>query len=415
MASFSFGAGNVGKLLRIPLYLAGRIATAVIPRSRGGWVFGCAVGIADGALALWQAAPRARAVWLVSTPQQAEEARRRGIPTAERDSLRGFWLTARARVVVVTHGLGDVNRYGVHGAYIVQLWHGIPLKRIGLDSPVTTDPGRLGRIPGVRALLAAAYRRTQRQIALLPAASHLVRGRLESAFGLPDDHVPVLGEPRVDVLSPPDRDAARTGARARLEHLVGPLGGARVVLYAPTWRDGAPDPAIPTASDWAALISLLERTDAVLLVRSHPLGGGAYAPEPAHERVRSLGSDVVADVTPLLPALDVLVTDYSSLAYDAGLVPLGTLFLAPDVAAYTLTRGFYGSYAAVAGDDTAASWRDLMPSLEAVLTDPVEAQRRRDRAAALSARVHAWRDGGNARRVHDAIVAAVPAAGKEPA
>ena len=415
MASFSFGAGNAGKLLRIPLYALGRLATAVIPRTRGDWVFGCAVGIADGALALWSTTPRTRAVWLVSDDSQAAEARRRGIPSARRDTLRGFWLTARARVVVVTHGLGDVNRYAVTGAYIVQLWHGIPLKRIGLDAPVTADPGRLGRIPGARRLLTRAYRRTQSQISLLPAASHLVRGRLESAFGLDDERVRVLGEPRVDVLSPADSEAARAAARAELEALVPGLRDARVVLYAPTWRDGAPDPAVPDAAEWARLTDLLDRTDTVLLVRSHPLGGGDYAPDPPHPRVRSLNSDVVADVTPLLAAMDVLVTDYSSLAFDAGLVPLPTLFLAPDVDDYARTRGFYGAYRDVAGEDAAASWSELAPVLERTLADPSESSRRRDRAAALSARMHAWRDGGNARRVHDAIVAAVPAAREETA
>ena len=49
-------------------------------------------------------------------------------------------------VVVVTHGFGDVNRYAVTGAFVVQLWHGIPLKRIGLDSAETLrPPAALGR------------------------------------------------------------------------------------------------------------------------------------------------------------------------------------------------------------------------------------------------------------------------------
>ncbi|SDQ14502.1 CDP-glycerol glycerophosphotransferase family protein [Microbacterium sp. cf332] len=412
MASFSFGAGNVRKVLRIPAYLAGRVATLVIPRRRGDWVFGCAAGITDGALALWQAGPRRRAVWLVSSDEQAADAERRGIPTVRRDSLRGFWRTARAGVVVVTHGFGDVNRYGVGGAFLVQLWHGIPLKRIGLDAPVTTDPGRLVRVPGIRRLLAWAYRRTQGQIDLLPAASHLVRGRLESAFGLEDDRVPVLGEPRVDVLSSGDPAAARRRARASLDELVPGLGGSRLVLYAPTWRDGEPDPATPGPADWDRVLGVLEAHDAVLLIRSHPLGGGDYTPPRPTSRVRMLGSAAVADVTPLLAGVDALVTDYSSLAYDAGLVPLPTLFLAPDVESYARTRGFYGTYREVAGDDVARSWEVLCALLDELLGHEETAERLRARAAALSRRVHAWRDGGNARRVHEAIVAAVPAAGE---
>ncbi len=415
MASFSFGAGNAGKLLRIPLYLAGRLATSLIPRSRGDWVFGCVAGVADGALALWQQSDRPRRVWLVADAAAEADAAAHSIPTVRRDSIRGFWATARARVVVVTHGLGDVNRYAVGGAFIVQLWHGIPFKRIGLDAPVTTDGGAWARLPGMRRLLATLYRRTQRQIRLMPAASHLVRGRLESAFGLDDGVVRALGEPRVDVLSAGSPSERRIAALTSLGRLVGDLGTSRVVLYAPTWRDGAVDPAVPDAAIWRGLVEALEATDAVLLVRSHPLGAGDYAPPTATDRVRLLGSDLVADVTPLLPAVDVLITDYSSLAYDIGLVPAATLFLAPDVSTYAVTRGFYGDPREVLGDDAAPDWGALVAQLRTVLTDADEATRRRVLAEGLSERVHAWRDGHNARRVHDAIVAAVPDAAEERA
>ena len=415
MASFSFGAGNAGKVLRIPLYLAGRFATLVIPRRRDAWVFGCAVGVADGALALWQAAPRPDAVWLVADAEQAAEAARHGIPAVRRDSPRGFWRTARAGVVVVTHGLGDANRYALGGAFIVQLWHGIPLKRIGLDSPVTLDPGRLARVPGIRQLLAIAYRRAQSRISLLPAASHLVRGRLETAFGLDDARVPVVGEPRPDVLSTGDSATARERARSRIDDLVAGASASRLVLYAPTWRDGAVDPAVPTAAEWQSIIAALERTDAVLLVRSHPLGAGDYTPEPAHPRVRSLGSHVVSDATPLLPGLDVLITDYSSLAYDAGLVPLATLFLAPDLESYERTRGFYGTYADVAGADPARTWSELVVRLETLLGDASALTAARERAAALSERVHDFRDGRNTLRTQAAIEAALAASRGERA
>ena len=111
MASFSFGAGNAGKLLRIPLYVFGRVVTALVPRSADLWVFGSAVGLADGAWALWReaAAQGERAVWLTGTDAEAALARERGIPSAPKSSWRGFALTARAAVIVVTHGFGDVT------------------------------------------------------------------------------------------------------------------------------------------------------------------------------------------------------------------------------------------------------------------------------------------------------------------
>lgn len=423
MASFSFGAGNAAKLARLPLYAAGRIATLLVPRTSDEWVFGCAVGIADGALALWDvaAADGRPAVWLVGSGQEATDAAARGIPSIPKHSLRGFWRTARARVVVVTHGFGDVNRYAVSGALVVQLWHGIPLKRIGLDSPETTRlPGFAAHVPGARllqALLATLYRGAARRIAVLPAASHLVRGRLESAFGLRDAQVPVTGEPRVDVLSRGTAAQRRAAARELIEAAAGPIDdGTRAILYAPTWRDGAADPAVPTTEEWRALIEVLTRQDAVLLVRSHPLGAGEYVPPTPTERVRSLGSGLVADVTPLLPGLDALVTDYSSLAFDASLVPLPVLFLAPDVGPYAHRRGFYGTYADVAGGDWSTGWRQCTDQLDALLGDDAARDALLDRSRELDARVHAFRDGGNTLRVYRAILAGLgdPAASDDP-
>ena len=411
MASFSFGAGNSRKLAAVPLYALGRMATLLIPRRRDFWVFGCGVGVADGALALWDvvAAHGHPAIWLVGSGAEARDAAARKIPSVSKRSLRGYWLTARARVVVVTHGFGDVNPYGVSGAFVVQLWHGIPLKRIGLDSPETVRSGILPRSKLMRAVIGRMYRSASRRIRVLPAASDRVRGRLESAFALPDERVPVTGEPRVDVLSRGTAEHRHSEARAAIERAAGPLGSARLVLYAPTWRDGAPDPAVPSAEDWSALIEVLGRRNATLLVRSHPLGAGDYAPPIATERVRDLGSRLVKDVTPLLPGLDAMVTDYSSLAFDAALVPLPVVFLAPDLDAYARTRGFYGSYADVAGGDWADDWSGAAAQLDALLVDEGERARRIGRSVALSESVHAFRDGGNTQRVYRAILAGLRA------
>jgi len=405
VASFSFGSGNAAKLMRAPLYALGRLVTLIVPRGRR-WVFGCGAGVGDGPLALWRVAVAdgVDAVWLVRDADEERAAAALGIPSLRRDSPRGFWATARARVLVVAYGLGDVNPYAVSGAFVVQLWHGIPLKRIGLDSPETLrSPVRVAE-PLVRRLLGLLYRASQRRIDVLPAASHLVRGRLESAFGLSHDRVVVTGEPRVDVLSAGTASERQDRAREVIAGAVGELPvRRRLVLYAPTWRDGAADPAVPSAADWVRIVGALERHDATLLVRSHRLGAGEYVPPFATDRVRPLGADVLADVTAALPGFDVLVTDYSSLAYDAGLVPLPVLYLAPDEAEYAARRGFYGRYADVAGDDPARSWADLVDQLDAVLGDPAARDARIARSEALSARVHAYRDGRNTRRLYDIV------------
>ncbi|MEJ1087369.1 CDP-glycerol glycerophosphotransferase family protein [Microbacterium sp. Mu-80] len=405
MASFSFGTGNAAKLLRLPLYAAGRIGTLIVPRGDT-WVFGCGAGIGDGALAMYREASDAghRTLWLVGSDREQADAQALGIRTRRRDGLRGWWATARARVLVVTHGLGDVNRYGSSDGFVVQLWHGIPLKRIGLDSPVTAQVPR--GLPGagiLRRLLTALYRGAAQRIRVLPAASHRSRGRLESAFGLGDDRVVVTGEPRVDVLSTGTAEQRVARATTLLTRTGPLLSDQSALLYAPTWRDGAVDPAVPTAEQWVRIVRLLEQHDAVLFIRSHPLGEGAYAPPWSSGRVRMLNAELLPDATPALPRIDVLITDYSSMAYDVGLLAMPVVYLAPDVAEYGRERGFYGRYEDVAGADYAHDWEAAIDRIDEVLGDQGAYAAASDRSAALSAHMHAFRDGRNARRVYQAI------------
>jgi len=248
MARFTFSAGNARVLARAPLYAAGAVLSRLVPRSPNRWVYGSGIGLGEGALALYDAAAARDGdtrshVWLASTAAERDAARARGMTSERKTGPRGLWLTLRAGVAVVTHGAGDVNRFGVNGTRLIQLWHGIPLKRLHLDTAAALRLPLVGSLPGAQRLMAALYRRVGDGIALFPVASAAVGARIRSAFGLPADRVVALGEPRDDVLLAGDATSRRRDARARIEAAVGPLDNGPVVLYAPTWRDGDPDPA----------------------------------------------------------------------------------------------------------------------------------------------------------------------------
>lgn len=420
MARFTFSAGNARALARAPLYGLGALAARLVPRDPQRWVFGSGIGVGEGALALWELCrdrdPERRLVWLASSDDELADATARGMRAVPARSIPGFWETLRAGVVVVTHGLGDVNRYGSSRAVVVQLWHGIPLKRLHLDTGAALRLPLVGSLPGARALMARLYRAGSSRISLFPVASALVAARVRSAFGLPASRVRVLGDPRDDVLLRGDAAERRAAARALVEGAVGPLPeGAHVVLYAPTWRDGEPDPAIPDDAEWRAIADWAERADAVLLIRSHPLGAGSYAAGPAlSPRIRLLGRDRVEDATPVLPALDALVTDYSSIAFDAAIAGVPSVFFAPDLARYLSTRGLYTPYRAFSGDDPATTWARALERLDGALVDGAS----RDAALAHAAWLrdeHVDRlDGRATERVRAAILTLL-GEGPEPA
>jgi len=105
-------------------------------------------------------------------------------------------------------------------------------------------------------------------------------------------------------------------------------------------------------------------------------------------------------VTPVLPAVDLLITDYSSIAFDFALLGRPIVFLAPDVVAYTASRGLYVGYDTFSGGTEAASWAELLDLLDRAGTDgPTRAALVRH-AVELAAAHHAFRDGGNTRRVY---------------
>ena len=377
MASFTFGSGNARKLLRLPLYALGALTTLLVPRSGRRWAFGSGIGLGEGSLALYREArerldPDIRLVWLATTDAELAEARELGLEAVAKHSARGFWTTLRSRVLVVTHGFGDVNRYATRGGFVVQLWHGIPLKKLHLDSPAALRVSFLPNHRLVRGLIARAYRFAGRGIALFPVASELVAPRIASAFGVPRDRIVVTGDPRDDVLLAGDPATRRDEARRALGEALGggPLGASRLVLYAPTWRDGAADPGIPNAAEWDAIAAWLERTDAVLLIRTHPLGLGDYVPGTRRsDRIRMLPVDRLADVNPVLAGIDALVTDYSSIAYDYALVGAREVGArsssSPPTSSCTRRRrGLYENYRDFSGDRHVTSWEHVLVLLD---------------------------------------------------
>lgn len=393
MPSFTFARGNALKLLSAPLYAFGRVASLFVQRRDSLWVFACGSGLGEGALELYrfarEADPSLRLVWLARNRDELAEARRSGLTATLRSSWRGFRLTLRAQVIVVTHGLGDANRFGTHGAFILQLWHGIPLKKIQLDSPATFR----GAMPSV---VRALYRRSASAISLVPAASETAARRLRSAFGLPDARVVVTGDPRDDAVF---GDAST--ARELLAKSIGAFDSDdRIILFAPTWRDGDADPVVPRSDEWRDLGEFLNASSSVLVVRPHPHSVGDYGSGPEHSpRIRILPASDQSDINPVLPAVDVLVTDYSSIAFDFSLLGRPIAFLAPDVESYTATRGLYEPFPEFSGGSEISTWAEL----RTLLANTAALDQLAAHAVHLAATHHEYRDGRNTERVYEEL------------
>jgi len=254
------------------------------------------------------------------------------------------------------------------GQRVLQTWHGTPLKRLALQRP-GFDPRR-----------ALAVVRESRRWDVLLAQSPYAAGILEKAYAFGRRPIWVEGYPRNDVLVAGDED------RVRRELGVSP--DARVLLYAPTWRDDREEMV-----DFLDLERLADDTGAIVLVRGH---SRTLVPGADATGSRVIDVTTYPDTSALLRAADALITDYSSVMFDFTVTGKPVYFFVPDLDHYRgKLRGFYFDLA-VRAPGPLTSTQDELTS---ALTDTGTPGRFADRYASWVSRFNARDDGRAAERV----------------
>ena len=141
---------------------------------------------------------------------------------------------------------------------------------------------------------------------------------LHAARGVERTRIHVSGNPRYDALRAVDRVARRMRMRAALR-----LGDERTVLWV-----GQPDSRASYAT-LGAVLSCLH--DATLLFRAHPrdagYAGGRYTDLLGGDGVVAVDVTHHADVAGLCCAADLVVTQFSSVAVEAGYLGTPALFV----------------------------------------------------------------------------------------
>lgn len=181
------------------------------------------------------------------------------------------------------------------GQVYVQTWHGIPLKRMGLDqAEVAGDKSRV-----------ADLKQRSGYWDYLSIPSEFFREVFVPAFAYAHAELPV-GSPRNDELVLSNADTTRA-AKAQL----GLDPQRQTVLYAPTFRDGQRGPVALELDldEWVAEMA----TDFQLLVRPHYLN---RINVPRHLRRHVVDVSSIKDTNLVMLAADLLVTDYSSVMFD---------------------------------------------------------------------------------------------------
>ena len=317
---------------------------SLIPKQKNLWVFSgfAKKGYMDNSKYLyeWVVAhhPEIRAYWLTLDDSVYEKLRADGMPVLKFRTWDCVKTLSRAGVAFTDHFvMSDYENYSGFNDRIkvVQLWHGVGLKAIG-DLKNTNIPGvmfsddmliQTGDSLGDRLIKALKYFRHayfrekfERYFLLVCPGEERVL-QIAKPWHIPRTHCMFSGHPRNIFLH-------QEQLRKEINHIK--------VLYAPTYRWSAETEKriINTLIESFPVIErCMEAINGQFMIRLHPHTWRNYSSQiqDALADYPRIAYDEEKDVYTTLGTYSVMISDYSSIAYDFVLLDRPIVFYCPDL------------------------------------------------------------------------------------
>ena len=368
------GVGKMVLLRKIRLLVKYMVMylTMLSPRSKKIVVFGAWLGdkFADNAKVLFLEAQEDKeltTIWITRNPKVVEEVRDAGYKAYGWCSIKGIWYQLRAGYAVMTNGISDFKHAFLGGVTLINLWHGIPLKKVGYDDYYEKDwdskPQRF-RDKIIHVPLGKEY---------VVATSQTIAKIYESAFRVSANRVICLGQPRNDVFFDTSLMEKVRGSQKE----IGIEQGKHIqILYAPTHRKEGKIPIeLSRIFDLEQLNDFCEKNQCDFLIKKHFYHRNEVENLQKYPRIKDITGESW-DTQELLMKTDVLVTDYSSIYIDYLLLDRPMLFYHYDYEAYLQTdREMYFKYEDVTPGERAGEFKQFMEGLERIMKNGREHQK----------------------------------------
>lgn len=210
------------------------------------------------------------------------------------------------------------------GQYYIQTWHGnLGNKRTEGAAIDTLPPEYIARAKNDAGMTD-----------LMISGSRFFTDLIRQYFWY-DGEILECGTPRLDVFF------RFTGEKeAAVRKALGIPSGVRVALYAPTFRENRETDCY--RMDFERILRAFEKKTGepwVMLVRLHPNVADKADFIPYSSRV--INATSYPDLYELIPLADAVISDYSSLTFEAGLLDKPVFLFVLDLKAYIRERGFY--------------------------------------------------------------------------
>lgn len=251
----------------------------------------------------------------------------------------GVWFTSAG--LPAYEWSGDARRI------VVNLWHGIPLKKIALLEEHASSFQKL------------YFRRifSKKYSYVLTTSTHLVSVMAKS-LGVEEKIVKVWGQPRNDVIM-------KGRQKEELFDFLNIQGqDTKLVLYAPTYRDHGTTRLFPFEDyQKQELEEFLQEKKIHICIRMH-LEETIEKEKYLSKNLHFVNEDVIDDIAQWMGCFDLLITDYSSIYLDYLLLDKPMIFLPYDKEEYLKDRGMNYSYDEVTPGAKPETQKQLLINIE---------------------------------------------------
>ena len=368
-----------------------------IPRNKRIWVFGAWYGnrFADNSRSLFlytiRNHPEIKCVWLTRNRAILKQVSGEGGRAHMVWSIKGVFHSLRASNVFISSGKRDVNPLFINGANWIQLWHGSPFKKIGLDDKYSTTNTFFQKII-VKNVFPFGSELNYHKIV---SNASFFTPILASAFGVKRERVIETGSPRNDIFCSDKENPFNRELRQKFQE-------AKLLYYLPTFRGREEANSLFSLPDYDSekLGVFLEEHNMVLVSKAHYVDNRLNSNVLENERIIHLADEDVSDINGLLKDADLLITDYSSIYFDFLLAEKPVIFAAFDLTAYvTGNRELPFQYEEVTSGPIVKNWKELYQELETIWSNA----KYRILVKEKNTLFNKYHDEQNAKRVFDAV------------
>lgn len=247
------------------------------------------------------------------------------------------------------------------GQKLIQIWHACgAFKKFGLDAPSQLTPEE--------------ETATHSQYSAVAVTAEKCRESYAGAFGISKEICLPLGLPRTDSLI-----SSAPEMRKNIFEKYPDVKGKKIYLYCPTFREeNGKKVEYNPKINWAELSKSMN-SDEAFIIRRHPLMDYRFE-NGEYPNILDLSTDSTLELT---AASDVIITDYSSVIYDATLLSVPSVFYCPDYKKYE--RGFYLDFPDGLPGEMITDASDLLECIRKTAVNPPSEKIEKFRIEQLSA------------------------------